>query len=395
MNNTANFKTKSLITERKMPKILGNNQYRGKTIVALDGGYSAVKGVSGNKTFIYPSYAKKVSNLQFVGELKDNDILLRDNLTGTEWAIGSLAERLMDRKDLEQTTDASLFTRYRYRSEIYKAIMSAGLAIGLLETVGGNDIYLATGLPSTYKDADGEELKDALSGEYNLSIKIGNEPYRTFRFNLDKEHISVMEQPQGTLLASAYDKNGEMLPNGRQIISSNSLIYDIGFGTEDIFAIRGGINNGHQTYSDTGMKSVFEATIKEIMENHTQANYKIFEFQKFLEKGIATYFDRATTSSKEVPFEEILLRKNSDLCKKSISRLLEEYDNLMDYEYLIVTGGTGESRFEQIKSMLSGLSHLTVLKGNQNDETLPFVFSNVRGYYMFQYLQLKREMMGK
>jgi len=394
MNNIcSNFKTKSQIIERKMPKILGNNQFRGKTIIALDIGYSAVKGISGNKTFVFPFYAKKVKNLQFVGELKENDILFRDNTTGEEWAIGSLAERLMDSSDLSQTTDASIFTRYRYNSPIYKAITSAGLAIGLLETTGGNDIYLSTGLPSSYKSEDEAELKAALAKKYDISIKIGNDPYRTFRFALDDEHISVIEQPQGTLFATAFDKNGELLPDGKKILSSNSLICDIGFGTEDIFAIRGGVRVGEPlSYTDTGMRAVFEATIKELQKINAQASYKIFEFQKFLEKGVATYFDRATTASKEIPFEEMLYKNNAELCKKSINRLMEEFDNLMDYENLIITGGTGESRFEQIEEMLSGLSHLKVLRGNQNDDSLPFVFSNARGYYMYQYLQLKKEM---
>lgn len=399
MNICSNFKTKSQIIERKMPKILGNNQFRGKTIIALDVGYSAVKGISGNKTFIFPFFAKKVKNLQFIGELKENDILFRDNTTGEEWAIGSLAERLMDSSDLSQTTDTSIFTRYRYNSPIYKAITSAGLAIGLLETTGGNDIYLSTGLPSSYKNEDEAELKAALAKKYDISIKIGNDPYRTFRFALDDEHISVIEQPQGTLFATAFDKNGELLPDGKKILSSNSLICDIGFGTEDIFAIRGGIRVGEPlSYTDTGMRAVFEATIAEIKAElkkeypNLAVDYKIFEFQKFLEKGVATFFDRGTMASRSIAFEEMLYRKNAELCKKSINRLMEEFDNLMDYENLIITGGTGESRFEQVEEMLAGLAHLNVLRGNQNDDSLPFVFSNARGYYMYQYLQLKKEM---
>lgn len=396
---TKAFKTQAMILEKKMPRILGNNQFAGKTILGVDGGYSSVKGISGNKAFIYPSYAKKVSeSIQIVGQLKPTDILLRDNNTNTLWAIGALAENMIDRIDLAQITDDSLYTRYRYQSEIYKAIMSAAFAIGLLDTASGNDIFVSTGLPSTYKDEDSEELRSVLAGNYDLSIKIGDNPYRTFKFAIKPENINIMEQPQGTLLASAYDKNGELLPNGSDIISSNSIIYDIGFGTEDLFIIRNGINNGHKTYTDTGMKAVFEATIAEIKaklkkeDPNCAADFKIFEFQKYLEDGQAVYFDRKTYASKIVEFEEILRRKNSELNKKSIHRLMEEYDHLLDYKNLIVTGGTGESRFEEIKETLKGLKHLKVIRGNQNDDTLPFSFSNVRGYYMFQYLKLKSEM---
>ena len=390
---TKNFKTRSEIIERRMPKIKGNNQHAGKTIIALDGGYSSIKGVSGNKTFCFPSYAKKMKDdLSIVGKLKDSDILLRDNKTGVLWAIGSFAETQMERSDLAQTTDESLFTRYRYKSDVFKALMSAGIAIGLLDTAPGQDIHIQTGLPSKYLKEDKPELVNALAGEYDLSIKLGNADYRSFKFSIAPENVDVMQQPQGTLLACAYDKNGNMLPNGAEIISSNSIIYDIGFGTEDIFVIRGGANIDHNTDTDTGMKAVFEATIEEIGKRYPAAVYKVFEFQKFLESGQAIYYDRNTRSSNTIEFEDILREKNRLLCEKSIDRLMEKYDNLLDYKYLVVTGGTGESRYEQICEMLKGLSHLTILRGNENDDSLPFCFSNVRGYYMCKYLKLMKEM---
>jgi plasmid segregation protein ParM len=80
---------------------------------------------------------------------------------------------------------------------------------------------------------------------------------------------------------------------------------------------------------------------------------------------------------------------NREICEKSVNRLLEDYNNLMDYKYLIVTGGTGESRFEQIKEMLSGIEDLTVLPGNLNNRDLSFMYSNVIGYYMFRHAKMK------
>ncbi|MBR4580035.1 MAG: hypothetical protein IKO32_02250 [Lachnospiraceae bacterium] len=56
--DTSLFKTQSEIRNYKMPRINGNNQYKARTIIALDGGYSAVKGVSPDRVFKFPSYAK-------------------------------------------------------------------------------------------------------------------------------------------------------------------------------------------------------------------------------------------------------------------------------------------------------------------------------------------------
>ena len=393
MINTKAFKTRSEIIEKKLPRINGNNQYKGKTIVALDIGYSGVKGASPNRVFTFPSYAKKTpKDLDVVGKVRPSDIQLRNDKTGEGWLVGQAAETMMDQVDIESTTDASLYTRYRYDSEVFKVLAMTGMALGLWGTGSGNDIYLQTGLPATYKDRDEGKIVSALCGDYAVSIKVGSGDWVPFQFSLDENHIDVMEQPQGTLCATAYD-NGVVSQMGKDILRSNSIILDIGFGTEDIFSIRSGYKNAHQTYSDTGMRAVFEAVIKQLQADHK--NYaletKIFELQRYMENGEVPYFDADEFQMHNLPFADILEEKNREICDKSIRRLMQDYGNLVGYNYLIVTGGTGESRFEQIKEMLSGLPTLQVLPGNLNTQDLAFSYSNVMGYYMLRHAKLAAE----
>ena len=387
MINTKAFKTRSEIIEKKLPRINGNNQYKGKTIVALDIGYSGVKGASPNRVFTFPSYAKKTpKDLDVVGKVRPSDIQLRNDKTGECWLVGQAAETMMDQVDIESTTDASLYTRYRYDSEVFKVLAMTGMALGLWGTGSGNDIYLQTGLPATYKDRDEGKIVSALCGDYAVSIKVGSGDWVPFQFTLDENHIDVMEQPQGTLCATAYD-NGVVSQMGKDILRSNSIILDIGFGTEDIFSIRSGYKNAHQTYSDTGMRAVFEAVIKQLQADHK--NYaletKIFELQRYMENGEVPYFDADEFQMHNLPFADILEEKNREICDKSIRRLMQDYGNLVGYNYLIVTGGTGESRFEQIKEMLSGLPTLQVM------QDLAFSYSNVMGYYMLRHAKLAAE----
>lgn len=393
MINTKAFKTRSEIIEKKLPRINGNNQYKGKTIVALDIGYSGVKGASPNRVFTFPSYAKKTpKDLDVVGKVRPSDIQLRNDKTGECWLVGQAAETMMDQVDIESTTDASLYTRYRYDSEVFKVLAMTGMALGLWGTGSGNDIYLQTGLPATYKDRDEGKIVSALCGDYAVSFKVGSGDWVPFQFTLDENHIDVMEQPQGTLCATAYD-NGVVSQMGKDILRSNSIILDIGFGTEDIFSIRSGYKNAHQTYSDTGMRAVFEAVIKQLQADHK--NYaletKIFELQRYMENGEVPYFDADEFQMHNLPFADILEEKNREICDKSIRRLMQDYGNLVGYNYLIVTGGTGESRFEQIKEMLSGLPTLQVLPGNLNTQDLAFSYSNVMGYYMLRHAKLAAE----
>ena len=47
------FKTRTEIGSITMPRVLGNNQHKRRYIVALDGGYSSVKGLSENTISAY------------------------------------------------------------------------------------------------------------------------------------------------------------------------------------------------------------------------------------------------------------------------------------------------------------------------------------------------------
>ena len=67
--------------------------------------------------------------------------------------------------------------------------------------------------------------------------------------------------------------------------------------------------------------------------------------------------------------------------------------HLDECQYMILTGGTGEAWYPYFKDRLKGMTNLTIVPGNQhtmgilkgkNGEPLPlpFIFGNVRGYYM-------------
>lgn len=389
--DTSAFKTQSEIRNYKMPRINGNNQYKARTIIALDGGYSAVKGVSPDRVFKFPSYAKRApEGLEVVGKVRPTDIQFRNDDTGEVWLVGDAAESLMDQTDIESTTDNSLYNRYRYDSEVFKVIMMSGMALGLWGTPEGNEIFLQTGLPAKYKDSDTGKLINALTGNHNISIKVGARDWVSFKFTLNEDQIDVMEQPQGTLCSTIY-KDGKVTEQGTKILRANSIVLDIGFGTEDIFSVRNGYKNSHQTYVDTAMKSVFEEVIRIIREKY-DTEVKIFELQKYLQTGEIPCFDQDTFKTTYVPFGDILEQANKSLCEKSVRRLMQDYGNMMDYQYLLVTGGTGESRFNWIKDRLSGLGRLEVIPGNLNTPDLPFSYSNVVGYYDIRHAKMMREM---
>ena len=339
-----------------------------------------------------------MSGIDIVGRLNPTDLILTDHKTGEMWVVGAYAENAMNHMDVQSTTDDSLYTRYRYKSAIYHAIMTTGLGVTLFhaDLDENTTICVQTGLPSGYVKKDAKDLRDVLAGDYDFTLRIGDKS-KDFKFRLEPENIGIMEQPRGTLANIVYDKDGHIIPEKKEILNSNTLILDIGFGTEDIFSILSGSNIKDNrstktcTYTDTAMKAVFEAVASDINSEY-ETEFKVFELQKFLKRGTIPVLDRSgeVIATKEIEFISMLEDYNNKLCKKSINRLLDDYDSLLDYNNLIVTGGTGESRIEQIRTMLSGLGHLTVLLGNEADPSLSAIYSNVRGYYMSMLLKVQK-----
>ncbi len=390
------YRTKSEIMEGiEVPKVVMPAGQRPASIVALDIGYSAVKGISAQRAFRFPSYAKRLANgeAEIIGKLKPTDLILKDNKTGELWLVGDIAQQQMTREDVDSTTDKDMYQRFRYETPVFKIVAAASMALALLGADLNDEIFLETGLPSQYKNADTPKLIKALSGEYDVSLKAGNGKFIPFKFTLDEKHINVIEQPQGTLFSAAYQQDGKPIDGFELFLGSKTIIWDFGFNTEDIFAMSGGIampgGKAHKTFIDTSMRAVFENAIANIQADYPTMECKVFEFQQFLETGKAMYFDVDSWEDITFDIQDYIVNSNRELCEKSLVRLLQEYDNLKGIDNIIVTGGTGESRIDQIREKLQKM-HVKVIDGNINNPALPFAYSNAIGYYMYGHARIER-----
>lgn len=384
MNYITNpFKTKTNIYNRK------NEFISDAWGIALDIGYSAVKGFSPNKVFCFPAYAKKVSTAPSLGNANETDIIYTDNKTGDIWMVGEAGQKLMDSK----ANQSILYGRNRYFAPLFRVISAVGLGIGLAGNEYGNyegkRLVVQTGLPPAYIKSDTELLKEALAGEYDFTLKVGNNKPLIFKFILRKEDIFVMPQPMGTLFSIATAANGSQIMEAKKYFNSNLLIFDPGFGTLDIFNIRNRYIESYETYDDLGMKEVFERTVEKIYKKY-QTEVSVSSLQNYLNTGEITVFDREKRKTETKSFANILQEENRAVCSEALKRIDTLYDNLVEYKYLVVTGGTGVAWLPFIKEYYGEMSTLNIISGNQND-TLSSVFANVRGYYMYLFGKMRKE----
>jgi len=386
MIKSKNFMTKTMIIDQKNP-VVGDTWY-----MALDIGFSAVKGFSNNKIYCFPAYARKIDDFQsLITALEPNDILFRDNTTGETWAIGDFAQKMITSSETSDSEEV-LYNRNRYEDSIFKVLIATGLAIGMQSNRFGGynekqNIKIQTGLPPKYITSDGQRLIDAFVGEYNFSLKIGSGPWNLHRFKIEPNNLEkIMAQPMGTLFSISTNSDGTLLPEAKNYFSRNVLIFDGGFGTLDTYNIRNkSVQPDSQTFDNLGMKRVFQETVKEI-EKIYHTEIKVAELQNYLENGQIKIFEKNKETkkiqSKFKPFEDILIQSSQKVCNMALDKCETVYNNLFDHDYLVITGGTGEAWLPYIQDRYAEMQTLKIINGNRNN-TLPFTFSNVRGYYLY------------
>ena len=273
-----------------------------------------------------------------------------------------------------------------------KAIVRAGLGIGALENdfgaPGDDKIVVQTGLPERYLTGDTPMIKDVLEGTHNFALRVGKGEWKLFRdFTININDIGVMSQPKGTLFSVCIEKNGEFHPDAQKYLTSSIIVFDPGFGTLDLFPIRAGVVGKGETNDRLGMMRVFQETSKLIKENFS-VDVPVPEMQKYLNTGKVRYSDRKTFKSKDYEFDKLLAMANNKICDEAIAWLTSVV-TLTDYNYMIITGGTGAAWDYKIREKFKDFTTLQLIAGNQNDE-LPLIYSNVRGYYLWRFNKLGR-----
>lgn len=383
--NVFDFKTKTLITPKSYPSL------DGKWLVGIDVGYSGCKIFSQNKVACFPCYARKIDGEMISASYEDNDIWYKDGVTDEIWAVGETAIGMMSSRETNDNS-VSMYSRSRYEDPMFMVLLRTGLAVGLMKNVFGNsdgkELYVESGLPAAYM-MDEWALKDAFCQKHEFSVKVGKGSWTKYSFTIDEDHVFVTSQPKGTLYSSIINDNGEFIENSAKILKSRTLIFDAGFNTLDLVRnMNGVIDSAYISYDDLGMKQVFLETISEIEKKYRE-HIEVPYMQRILQNGIVQGYDRKTRQTVEIDIKDILEYKNREVCHRAINKIRGMYNDLLDLDYLVVTGGTGEAWWYMISDEFKGVKSLTVLSGNENSD-LPFTFSNVRGYYFYLYRTLKK-----
>ena len=323
-------------------------------IIAVDIGFSSVKGLAPNKRFCFPSYVKKMnSSLMSIDE---EDIYYRDK-DGT-YLIGTKAQDLV-RADDTNDTDSS-FDRNRYFTKEFVILARTAVAIGLMNNEErGNQgqlrPFVQTGLPAAYLKADAPKIKAAFSQPGTYEIKIGSGKWLQFENTLKSSDINVTSQPAGTLNSILFDDNGEPRKQARQIMEKNIIIADIGFGTFDPYGVVNREKVLEESINNLGMKRVLEVASEYIYKEFNM-DIKIPQMRKCMKDGYFKIVDIQQMKSKKIPLDNYIERACKEVATQAATKLYEMAGYFQDYDILVVTGGTGAAWFDYFKEALAGVS---------------------------------------
>lgn len=349
-------------------------------IIGLDIGYSATKIYTENGYICFPSYAKKLDK-GMLSVTDDKDILYKEDGSDEIYMVGYNAQNMTDDVSTNDT-DGELFSRKRYSDKRFKIIVNVALAKA---TEGKNDnreLFIETGLPSSYM-SDSTALIKALCKPAKFSLKVGNGNWKTYNFEINEKQIHIMPQPSGALYSVLMLNNGNEIPNAKDILCSNTLVMDIGFGTFDFFGIKNRAIDCKDSSDEIGMRKVFDKTSKKILDD-TGEDIRVASIQKKLEDGYFETINEDDLVSEEKSINPYLEEATNEVFEEAINKARSVTNSFRGYQNLIISGGTGEAWLDKIREKLKGMKTLKIIPANINDH-FPMIYSNVRGYYLYRY----------
>lgn len=350
-------------------------------IIGLDIGYSATKVFHETGYFCFPSYAKKLNN-GMLNITNEKDILYMEEGSDDIYMVGYTAQEMMDTINTNDS-DSELYSRKRYKDKRFGIICNTAIAMAMLNKKDNREIVIQTGLPSSYTDEDTPEIKKTLSREVKFRIKIGSAEWRSFHIKIDINNIHVIPQPMGSLYSTIIKSDGKYTEDASSILNDNVIVLDAGFGTFDFYGIVNREIRCKESTDELGMKQLLVKTGKKIFEE-TGVDIRIAAMQKYLTRGYFDYMNEDDMVSEDKPIAPYIDIANKEVFEEAKEKIKSVTNSFRGYRYVIVAGGTGEAWFEDIKNWLGKMNTLKIMASNKNDN-LPFVYSNVRGYYLYRY----------
>lgn len=367
-----------------------------KLLIAIDPGFDAMKVIANGIHFKFPFSAVETDERKMSDYGGRKEFILYKDRSGATWRVGQYARTLMyENKSQQDDPTAKLYTEERFISPeatvgILSAIAKAIDLTGLYNEQADLDIRLIVALPHSVRNKYAPTVAGLVSGAQRFYMTFDDGEEKEYRFNIVEQNVLTVSQTIAAILGETSDDNGYIDESKYHYLANGpTLVVDGGYYTMGLVPVsRGGSVDDDHAESNTNyaMKNVNLGVAKEIAD--TRPDIKHYSVEYLLSQGESEirYMDKGQNKVVSIDLSVIREKKLQNVCSNFIRYLNKKYNDLIDFRYVLVTGGTGAAFFSQLLAYYKGtgvmdedhmlLTH-PVLSGNE----LPIEFSVVTGAY--------------
>ena len=365
-------------------------------LIAIDPGFDSMKVIANGKGFKFPFNAVETDERKMSDYGPRDGFILYKDENGATWRVGQFARSLIFEKKAQKNQAAHLqdfYSEERFVSSemlvgIRSAIAKAILDTGLYGAQSDLDIRLIVALPHAIRTKYMATVIGLLAGEQSFYMTLNSGKERRFHFTIKETNIYTVSQTIAAILGETSDDSGFINEEMFFYLSGGpTLVIDGGYYTIGLVPIsRGGSVDDSRAESDTmhAMKNVNMEVSKALSQYRNDIEHYSVEF--LLSQGETGL--RHLKDGKVVTIDLAKLRtdKIQAVCKDFIAYINTKYNNLLDFKYVLVTGGTGACYFKQMLAYYKELGlmdeHSMLLTVPRlNDMCLPIEFAIAVGAY--------------
>lgn len=332
--------------------------------IAVDPGFDTVKVIANGQFFKFPFNTEKTDEKRISNMTVADDFILYRNKDNETWRIGQYARELIfEKKDSSDIEDKmkSFYSEKRFVSDEFTiglrtAIAMAVLRLNLYKHLKDIKIYIMVALPHSVRDNYSTQVKSILSGSHDYFVKIGKEEEEEYTFVIEEDNIFTVSQTVASILGETSDDEGNIDEDKFYYLSDGpTLVIDGGFYTIGEVAVdRGGSINEEKTFSDINhaMKNINMEIAKELENQRPDIKYYVIEYLMTKNEGKLKYLKNG--KAQIIDLNVLKKEKIKEMSGRFIESLNAKYNNLLDFNYVLVTGGTGARYYEHLKEYYVG-----------------------------------------
>lgn len=324
--------------------------------IAIDPGFDSLKVIANGIAFKFPFNVVETDERKMSDYALRDDFLLYKSRLGTTYRVGQYArEMVFESKTLSEDGMQDFYTEQRFINDSFSVGLDVAIAMSIIKAglylqQDTLDIHLIVALPHACRNQFASTIVGKASGLHEFNLRCGTHAEQSFSFSVASENIKTVSQTIAAILGETSDEYGNIdVEKAHYLTEGPTLVLDGGYYTFGMVVVsRGGSVDDSLTESDTthAMKNVNLRVAAAISSVRPDIKHYAIEYLLSKDSGKLRYMKDGHAESLSLP--ELREEKLREVCADFIQYLNQKYNNLLDMQYVLVTGGTGACYYSQM-----------------------------------------------